>query len=233
MSQVFKLYRLQQIDLQIDQARQRINELTQLIEDNADLRLAQENFDHQEKIVKDLERKLHRTESDVHQQTIKIEQSEAALYGGRIKNPKELKDLEDEVSSLKKYLQVLEDRQLETMITLEEETKILQNLQDHLNKVKQEVLQRNSRYLGEKTEIEKDLIRLENERMIAVSSIESDIYNRYQTIRTSKNGIAVCRIQDKSCSACGTTLTGGLIQESRAPDRLSLCPSCGRILYGG
>ncbi len=233
MSQVFKLYRLQQIDSQLDQAKIRLNELAKLIENDSDLRQAQEDHERQEKIVKELEKKLRLIELDVEQQNKKIEQCEAELYGGRIKNPKELKDMEDEVKALKRYLQVLEDRQLESMIATEEETKILQDLKAHLNKVNENFFQRNSRYLGEKTELEKDIQRLENERSVAISSIEAEYYERYQSIRIGKNGIAVSRVQDRCCSSCGTTLTGGLIQESRSPDRLALCPSCGRILYGG
>ncbi|PWH18319.1 MAG: hypothetical protein D6735_04930 [Acidobacteria bacterium] len=233
MSQVFLLYRLQQIDLQLDQATSRLIELNQLLENDADLRQAQDNFSHQKNIVQELEKKLRLIERDVEQQNIKIEQSEAALYGGRIKNPKELKDLEDEVKALKKYLQVLEDRQLESMIHLEEESQTLQDLENVLQRVKQEVFQRNSRYLGEKADLEKEIQRLENERATAITGIETTYYERYQTIRSNKKGIAVSRVQDKCCSACGTTLTGGLIQESRSPDRLAFCPSCGRILYGG
>lgn len=233
MSQVFLLYRLQQIDLQLDQAKSRLTQLQTLLEDDADLHQAQDEYNHQETIVKELEKKIRLIEHDVQQQNIKIEQSEAALYGGKIKNPKELKDLEDEVKALKKYLEVLEDRQLEAMIHHEEETKTLQDLQGALNQVKQDVLQRTSRYLGEKTDVENEIERLENERTIAVSSIESNDYERYQIIRANKKGIAVSRVQDKCCSACGTTLTGGLIQESRSPYHLAFCPSCGRILYGG
>jgi len=233
MSQVFLLYRLQQIDLQLDQAKSRLTQLETLLEDNADLLQAQDDYNRQEAIVKELERKIRLIEHDVQQQNIKIEQSESALYGGRIKNPKELKDLEDEVKSLKKFLQVLEDRQLEVMIHLEEETKTLQDLQGVLNQVKQDVFQRTSRYLGEKTDLEKEIQRLENERAIAIASIELSYYERYQVIRTNKQGIAVSRVQDRCCSACGTTLTGGLIQESRSPNHLAFCPSCGRILYGG
>lgn len=233
MSQVFKLYRLQQIDMQLDQARSHLAEVVRRLENDADLDQAQQKYHHQETIVQELEKKLRFIERNVQQQNMKIEQSEAALYGGRIKNPKELKDLEDEVKSLKRYLQVLEERQLEAMITLEDETQILQDLEKVLKEVKQEVLNRNSRYLGEKSELEKEIQRLENERSIAVAGLEPSFYERYQSIRTNKKGIAVSRVQDKCCSSCGTTLTGGLIQESRAPDRLAFCPSCGRILYGG
>ncbi|GAB4472222.1 MAG: C4-type zinc ribbon domain-containing protein [Anaerolineales bacterium] len=233
MSQIFQLYRLQQIDLQLDQSTNRLKELTELINDDTDLRQAQQNYTHQEDIVKDSERKLRLIERDVKQQNIKIEQCESTLYGGRIKNPKELKDREEELKALKRYLEVLEDRQLEAMIALEEETKTLHDIEKNLNETKQALYQRNSRYLGEKSELEKEIHRLENERSVAISGINPHFYERYQSIRKSKNGIAVCRIQDKCCSACGTTLTGGLIQESRIPDRIVLCPSCGRILYGG
>lgn len=46
---------------------------------------------------------LKTAEAEAEAQKIKIEQTEASLYGGSVHNPKELQDLQREVASLKKH----------------------------------------------------------------------------------------------------------------------------------
>ena len=51
---------------------------------------------------------------------VKLETSNAKLYGGRITNPKELQDIQLDVASSKRRLSAFEDEQLTAMIALEE-----------------------------------------------------------------------------------------------------------------
>jgi uncharacterized protein involved in exopolysaccharide biosynthesis len=46
-------------------------------------------------------------------------------------------------------------------------------------------------------------------------------------------GLALATVADESCEACGSSLTPAEIQAAKAPGRITLCPSCGRILYAG
>ena len=55
---------------------------------------------------------LRVAEAEAEAQKIKIEHTEASLYGGSVHNPKELQDLQRDVASLKKHLTTLEERQL-------------------------------------------------------------------------------------------------------------------------
>jgi uncharacterized protein len=78
-----------------------------------------------------------------------------------------------------------------------------------------------------------DLHRLGEERSAAVESIAPKELELYEKLRMEKRGVAVAMIEDKCCSACGSTLSSGQIQAARAPNSITPCPSCGRILYGG
>jgi hypothetical protein len=233
MSQIFNLYRLQQLDSQLDTALTKLSEFEQLLQNDDEVRESQKNYDQQQEQLRSLNQSLSKIEHEVKQQNIKIEQSESTLYGGKVKNPKELKDLENEVASLKKYLRVLEERELEALIAVEEQTKITEQAQIQLKQVIQTYEVKNADCIREIEQLRKEIAQLENEKQILIQGIPKDYFDRYQQIRQLKKGIAVTRIIDKSCAACGTTLTGGLIQDSRLPDKIVLCPSCGRILYGG
>ena len=120
MSQPFKLFRLQQLDSQLDQGRGRLREIEATLNDSAALNQAQERASQAEAGLVTAQKTLNRAEENVQAQQIKIEQTEAALYGGKVRNPKELQDLQNESAALKRFLDTLEERQLEALIAVEE-----------------------------------------------------------------------------------------------------------------
>jgi predicted nucleic acid-binding Zn-ribbon protein len=233
MSQVFKLYRLQQLDSQIDQAKIRLEEIQKHLSQNTELKNAQDRADTAEKEIQVANRSLRRAEDEVKAQRIKIEQTEAILYGGKVRNPKELQDLQNEAFSLKKFLAVLEDRQLECMIQVEEIDSDHQKATEALLALKLQTEKEYTMLTAEAKMISKDLERLHAERSVAVAGIEDSDIKLYETLRTQRRGIAVAKVTDNTCAACGSTLTPALIQAAQLPNQIIRCTFCGRILYAG
>jgi predicted nucleic acid-binding Zn-ribbon protein len=233
MSQPFQLYRLQQTDSQLDQARARLAKIEKILSDNARLRQAQSQAEATDQALQAARKALRRAEEEVQAQNIKIEQTEAALYGGRVRNPKELQDLQKESASLKKYKLVLEDKQLDEMLAVEAAEEAHQQSTNELEKVKGEIISQNASLLGERTALQKDAERLESERRAIAAGIDGPDRTLYEQLRQQRRGVAVAKISDNACSACGSTLTPGLIQAARSPNQLSRCSFCGRILYAG
>src|SRR5215207_3386695 len=135
MSAALGLYRLQQVDSQIDQIQARLRMIQQTLENDMELRAANDGFTAAAGKHKEAERTLTLTEAEVQKQHIKIEQTEASLYGGKVHNPKELQDLQKDVASLKRHLETLEERQLEAMIaaeTAENELRIAKTDLEHV-----------------------------------------------------------------------------------------------------
>src|SRR5574341_46194 len=112
MSAALGLYRLQQVDSQIDQIQARLKAIQQTLENDVELRAVTEQLAASEHKYKDAERILKQSEAEVEKQRIKIEQTEASLYGGHVHNPKELQDLQKDVASLKRHLLTLEERKI-------------------------------------------------------------------------------------------------------------------------
>jgi uncharacterized protein len=233
MSRPFKLYRLQQIDSQLDWLHTRILELDALLKDDAELKQAIASVTQAEERLKDARKAVHRAEDDVRQQRLKIEQNEASLYGGKIRNPKELKDLENEVAALKRYLRVLEDRQLEAMLTEEEASSLHEITVTELGRVQAIVEQRSQNANEEKNKLNKDAARLEEERKATLSSISPEDLALYTQLRQKRRGVAVAKVVDRTCAACGSTLSAALLNNAHSPNQISLCETCGRVLYIG
>ncbi|NQU31064.1 MAG: hypothetical protein HQ525_10395 [Anaerolineae bacterium] len=231
MNTTFHLYRLQQIDSQVDKAQKRLDEIQKILDDNTELKHAKAYLDKCQVAHHETENELQKAEGDVQDRHIKIEQSEAMLYGGSVKNPKEVQDLQNKTESLKRYLTKLQDIQLEAMLAHEENTEILQSAQSALDKLKGEIIQQNSQLAGEQSVLNKNKERLLTEREVALPAVQPDQRQLYEGLRKTKRGIAIASIKEGSCSACGAALTKSQQQTTRSNATIAYCPSCKRILY--
>jgi hypothetical protein len=233
MSQPFKLFRLQQLDTHLDQAQARLTQIDVALSDDRELQLARSQVQKADDLVESARKALHRAEEDVRAQRVKIEQTEATLYGGKVRNPKELQDLQNEAAALKRYLAVLEDRQLEHMISSEDAEKSRSLASDKLDGVQNRNEQANSELAREQTSLTDEVGHLQAERQAEISSIPAEDLALYQNLRQQRRGVAVARVTDKTCAACGSTLSTALLHASRSPNQLTRCDTCGRILYAG
>lgn len=233
MSQIFKLYRLQQIDSQLDGAHSRLREIERLLSDDENVRQAKTELDSNARRLQEAQKELRRAEEKVSAQRVKIEQTEAALYGGRVRNPKELQDMQKETASLKKFLAVLEDRQLENMLAVEEAENAHQDSSTRLTQVEARVIQESASLQGEASTLRQEVERAGLERQAIAGSIPADELRLYEQLRQQRRGVAVAIIRDNCCSACGATLSASQMHSARASGQITRCDTCGRILYSG
>lgn len=233
MSQSFTLFRLQQVDSQLDKVRGRLKEIDHLLLDNDEIRKADEERLDSEARLAGVARILQNAEQEVRELRIKIEQAETALYGGKIRNPKELQELQNELAALKRYLAVLEDRQLEAMITHEE----AQNEYEEAIRIQAAAHSRGelrtATLNNEMQELLKDVARLEGERSAIITGIPESNALLYEQLRKQRGGIAVAQVVDRTCSACGSTLSSALRNSAQLPNQITRCSTCNRILYAG
>jgi predicted nucleic acid-binding Zn-ribbon protein len=232
MSQTLSLYRLQQIDTQIDRLQARLQAIQKILDDETELRQLIDQYDTAELRCQIAENALKQAETDVQNQFIKLEQTRSNLYAAKSHSPKELLDLQNDVSALKRFLAVLEDRQLEAMQeseTAEADRQIAQSKVEHARSERSE---KNQNLLHEQTNLNIDLERFFIERNAVSGPIPSTEIGLYDQLRLQRRGVAVAVIGDNSCGACGSNLSLAQIQSARSSTQVMLCPSCGRILYG-
>ena len=231
MSAALGLYRLQQVDSQIDHAQSRLKAIRQTLENDAELRAAIEQASLADNHLMEAERLFKQAEVEVEKQRLKLQQTEASLYGGLVHNPKELQDLQKEVGALKRHLETLEDRELEAMQVVENTEKNKQEAKATLERVSANRGNQFRELTNESEGLNKDLERFSSERSAVVNDLASQAIQTYEQLRKLRRGIAVTIVSDSSCAACGTTLTASQQQSARSTSQLFYCPSCGRILY--
>lgn len=229
MSSTLGIFRLQQVDSQIDRARTRMATIQKTLENDVELKQA---LQQNEKAHKENHHALHEmknAEAEVQAQRIKIEQAEASLYGGNVKNPKELQDLQKDVASLKKHLVTLEERELEAMLKSETTSSEFEKAKNELELLQAKRGNEHKKLFEEQADLTKQLESLAEEREASLSPIDVTLLQSYEELRKHKRGVAVSEIQDGACASCGTDINASNQQNARK--QIVHCPSCGRILF--
>jgi hypothetical protein len=233
MSEPFKLYRLQQIDSQVDDVNARLEEIGAALAEDQVIRDARSAAEESTRAEQATQKDLRGAEEEVKAQQEKIEQNQASLYGGKVTNPKELQDLQMEAEALTRHLRTLEDAQLEKMMHVESTQDAAKLARANLEAVR---AQRDvdHRTLGsEQEKLTMELSRLQEERASAAHGIPEEDMRVYSSLREIKGGQAVAKVLNKTCSACGAELSASLSQAARSPNQLARCDTCKRILYAG
>lgn len=231
MSASLGLYRLQQVDRQIDRGRTQLENIRKTLENDSELQAALTRVTTTQTDNHRTQHLLKNAEAEVDAQKQKIEHAESSLYGGSVQNPKELQDLQKEVTSLKKYLVTLEERQLEAMMQAESTETELLNARTDLEKMQARLGNEHKQLVTDQSTISVELQRLTEEREAALKPIESNLLQTYESLRQQKRGIAVTEVSDNTCASCGTPVNAALQQNARSQKQLAYCSSCGRILY--
>lgn len=231
MNQSSHLFQLQKIDIEIDQGYARILAIQIELLNDSDLVEAEKLKKTAEAGLRLNRQKLKTIEEEVNSLNLKKEISEASLYGGKVRNPKELQDLQAEIESIKRRIANAEDEQIEAMMVVESSEAQLRILNENLAAIDARRKEKTTLLDNEKMLMEKKLERLNIEKNAAFGSILPENMAIYQKLRTQKRGIAVAEIEDNSCAVCGSSVRPAEIQAAKSPKNLAYCSSCGRIFF--
>lgn len=225
------LFRLQTIDHQILIINDRIKKINTFIEQNGILSQAENQASYTNNIYENSLGTQKILEGQLGNLRIKIEQGESTLYDGKIKNPKDLRDLEKELGIFRHNLVMIEDSLLDAM-EIAENNKILERRALSILLIVRE------KWSAKFKDLEQEIIKLQIdlrtyslERDAIIPSISHNNLSMYEHLQIKKQGFAVCCIRDNTCLSCGTSLTLAFTQTARSSEELVYCPSCGRIIY--
>lgn len=233
MNLSFKLFRLQQVDTQLDKVHARLTEIEKSLADDQVIREAKDALSAAQKASEVARQELQFADEEVKAQQEKIKQNQDSMYGGKVTNPKELQDLQHEAEIFSRHLNEFEDKELGKMELLESRQAELQNADKNLEAVVAQHAIDQSALQKEQSELKSEAERLNGDREAAFNGVSADTLAVYDGLRKSKKGLAVVKVNNKTCSACGAELSSSLAEAARSPNELARCDSCKRILYSG
>lgn len=230
-----RLYELQQVDLgvrQLQHRRRNLPEQRALDEHNQTLSLVTAEYATSKERLDALSGEQRRLEREVAAVDARRRSEEGRMYSGRITSERELTALRGELGSLRTRKSSLEDRLLEVM----EETEDLESAVAALGERHAELSGQIKRLAADRdeaaTDIDADLDRRQAERTAIAADVRPDVLAYYDGLRARKDGVAVARLERRTCQGCRLELTAIELEEvhERARRGLARCEQCGRIL---
>jgi len=195
-----------------------------VIQANEKLSEAQEANHSADSVLKDLL-------AQVKEKKLKRELTQNNLFSGKVRNPKELQDLQAETFALDRAIAKLEEDQLQAMMTAEETASAVDQARSDLQNVLDRKASENSRLMGEKHKIETEIPQVDAQRQALIVQLDEETFKVYRSLMKSKAGRAVAEINEDSCGACGVTITPAIIQAAKSATQIAYCKNCGRILF--
>lgn len=232
MSRVGTLFRLQALDLELEASRARLAEIERALSSNPAVLAAQKAQAAAEAAHRSARTTLHDIELDAQALTAKIKEVEGRLYSGSIRNPKELKDLQAEIESLKRRLAEVEEKELEALMDFESAEAALAQAQGQRQSAEKEMLVLNGSLAAERETLTIHVEEMQAQREAATTPVPAADRTLYEQLRQAKKGRAVAKLDDDVCAACGIEPTAALAQTARRGE-LAQCVGCGRLLYAG
>ena len=233
VSALRQLYQLQIVNSEHDDKARQLAMVNEGLGESEEVRRAAEAVAETEASLADLRTQMRALELEVGGVNAKLKQNQDRLYSGRVRNPKELSNLQEEAAALRRRRSELEDQELELMIEIEEAEAELSERQARHKQIEQSWRDEQARLRAEKEELELRLAELEEEIEGRRAQLGSADLGLYDGMRSRLGGKAVVRLKKGICTACGVDVPTSMARAVERGDGLHECPICGRLLFGG
>lgn len=226
-----RLYELQQIDSEIQHEHETLDEISRQLGESEALLEARVRYTATTEHLAELEKQKRDMEWQVEELRQNSAQVNYKLYGGKIKNPKELVSLEQELGIFKTSLGQKEDELLDLMGAEEATNKKISSEKASIEKMETDWRQEQEVLTKNKADAEERLVNLNKKREDVAAEIDSESLKLYEGIKLKK-GLAVVRVEQGRCQGCRINLPMSEWQRVRTGN-LVQCGSCGKILHLG
>jgi len=226
-----ELYALQEIDSAIDVARATLAAVEEQLGETEELTATRADVKEHREALRALREAQRDVEWQVDEARSHVAAVEKKLYGGTVRNPKELEGLNDDANMLKGQLRLREDELLSHMMKVEEEESVLRQAEAALKEVEGRWRGEQADLSGQKERLESELTELEGSRRTQAGRIEGQALGLYDLLRDRHQGRAVAKVERGMCQGCRISLPMSVLQKARSGFDLVQCVSCERILY--
>ncbi|MBI5285155.1 MAG: hypothetical protein HY874_08695 [Chloroflexi bacterium] len=224
------LWQLQEIDSALDSRRGSLDDAQARLGETEELLGERARVAELRAVLRSAEAAQKDVELEADALKAKIAPQETKLYGGSIKNPKELGDLQADIDQLKRHLSTVEDRDLEALTAVEA-------AEQELRAAEAELAALDAAWSKEQAELTERVARLivevaafAEQRDERAADIDLDLLKTYDRLRLAHQGRGVARLDRSMCTGCRISLPTNLVNKARAGTALAQCPNCERIL---
>jgi uncharacterized protein len=233
MSTVRELYQLQLMDSERDERNHRLAEVEGGLGEMGNVFRAREAVSETEHILAKQKGQLRNLDLEIAGLESRLKQNQERLYGGTVRNPKELSSLQEEAAVLRRHRSELEDGQLELLISVEEQEAELAERRARQQQIETTWGDEQRILLAEKGQLEARLAELEE--LVAQKRARLSATDRalYDDLRDQLGGKGVVLLKRGICQACGVDVPTGMAHAVERGEGQHFCPTCNRLLFAG
>jgi predicted nucleic acid-binding Zn-ribbon protein len=229
MSVAKQLYQLQEVDLELEANEQALRQIASQLGESQTVVKARTKLASENRRLEELKRQQQSSEWEIDDLVNKLAPAQEKLYGGSIKNPKELTNLQHEVEGFKAKREQLEDKALEVMDQIELTDSSVATISNELKSLEAEWQSQQQQLSNNMEELKSIQSDLKHKREALSTSIDSETIESYDKLKKHK-GTAVARVEQGICRGCRISLSTAELQQARGGS-LVQCSNCGRILF--
>jgi len=230
MTSAQRLFELQQLDTELQNLLNTIDDTNYRLSVNQSLNTAINEFNTLQNRLSILQKKQKELDQDVASVAETVKKLKNKLYGGSIKNPKELMDIDQDLKGVQANLNNKEETLFDIMTEIEFISSTVNNQKQLVASIQTTWDSDKVNLSREKTEIEERITKLAHQRDNVAAEIDGQTLSLYNSIKV-KRGIAVVRVEMGRCQGCRVNLSVSELKQARTG--VIQCSSCGRILYAG
>ena len=226
------LLELQKIDIDIDEEEKKKRILPLTIEGiTKKIQGLKDSLKSKNESYKNLQVKLKRIELDLTEKSNKIKKHQEDLYGGKISDIKELKQIQKVIANYQKEKDNIEEDVLDLMEEMEDLDKSIVHLDEDLKAEEEEFKKRKEEMDLSSLVIEKNMNSLNIKRGEILNKItDNRLLKEYELLRKEKGGKAIMEVDGSICPGCYLDLPSDVIYQLKKNRKIIICPNCSRIL---
>jgi predicted nucleic acid-binding Zn-ribbon protein len=225
------LFRLQQLDLELDRLHAEEQGIISSMQGNAKLRRTRQDYEAAQQQWQASVQTQKDAEWTLEDLTQRLQQREQRLFEGGGNSPRGLKSLQEEVQRLRAQ----QGRQEEQVLHAIDVADSLQEVADQKRALLQQVedawQKEIAGLVARRDQLQAQQQTVQGQRQTLADSLTEAALKRYEALRRTRQGRAVAKIEHNSCQWCRVILTPSELQHVRAGLELQTCTNCGRILY--
>jgi hypothetical protein len=224
------LFKLQQIESEIDRLRTYRGELPMEVRDLEDELAGMETrLERQNEELSQIKRLIAEKEAGLKEAQMQKGKYEEQLKG--IRNSREFDALSKEIEIQSLEIQIAEKKIKELSAQKEMRSTEILTLTEQLGERRNDLDKKRTELDGIVAETEEEEKQLIKEAEKASKKIEARLLGAYQRIRgNARNGLAVVSVQRDACGGCFNHIPPQLQMDIRLRKKITVCEHCGRIL---
>jgi predicted nucleic acid-binding Zn-ribbon protein len=224
-----QLYQLQEIDTELESNERALEQITSQMGESKTVARTRARLESEQQHLKDLGQQQSSAEWEIDDLAARITTDEETLYSGKVKNPKELSNLQQEVNAMKAKRDQLENKTLEIMDLAETTATSVANTSSELKALEDEWHSQQQQLSADTERLKAKISDLNHKRQLLSADIDPQTLELYSELKKQK-GTAVARVEQGICRGCLISLPITEVQKARG-NSLVRCHSCGRILF--